>query len=222
LSDHTQTQPVAEQFDDLAQQREAATLGMWVFLVTEVLFFGGLFTGYAYYRYAYPSAWADASRTLNTTIGAINTAVLLTSSLTMAMAVRSAQLARSKMVGWFIVMTLVLGVAFLGIKAYEWGMKVEEHHVPGLSFHFEGLEPNHSELFFSFYFAMTGLHALHMIVGTGLLTVFAILAFRGRYNTGYSAPVEVVGLYWHFVDIIWIFLFPLLYLVGHHGGGGGL
>ncbi len=212
---------LAGHFEDLDQQRDSATLGMWVFLVTEILFFGGLFAGYAYYRYRYPEGFAEASRLLDLTLGAVNTVVLLGSSLTMAMAVRSAQLARSRTAAWYLLGTIVLGTVFLGIKAIEYAHKFHEHHVPGRYFHFDGPFSGAVELFLSFYFAMTGLHATHMIVGIGLLALFTVWAWRGRYNTGYSAPVEILGLYWHFVDIIWLFLFPLLYLVGHHTVGGG-
>jgi cytochrome c oxidase subunit III len=204
-------------FDNLEQQFEASALGMWVFLVTEILFFGGLFTAYMVYRMAYPEAFADASHHLNVVLGGVNTAVLIGSSLTMAMAVWGAQLGKRNAQVAFLALTLVLGVVFLGIKAVEYSHKFEEHLVPGPGFRFEGRDPLHAPLFFSLYFIMTGLHALHMIVGLGLMTVLLVMAWRGRFTRAYHTPVEVSGLYWHFVDIVWIFLFPLLYLIDRHG-----
>ncbi len=201
-------------FDDLKQQHEASTLGMWAFLITEVLFFGGLFAGYAQYRIRYPEAYAAASHHLDITMGAINTAVLIASSLTMALAVRGAQTGRRKATAGLLMSTVALGLVFLGIKAVEYSHKFHEHLVPGRSFSFDG--PRESQLFFSFYFAMTGMHALHMIIGVVLVTLIARLAWRGRYSPEYYSPVEVTGLYWHFVDIVWIFLFPMLYLIGRH------
>ena len=204
-------------FDNLDQQFEASTLGMWLFLVTEILFFGGLFTAYLVYRIAYPEAFADASHHLNIVLGGTNTAVLIGSSLTMAMAVYAAQLGRRNTQVIFLVATMALGLVFLGIKAVEYSHKFEEHLVPGINFVFEGRDPIHSQLFFSLYFVMTGLHALHMIVGIGIMTVLTVMAWRGRFTKAYHTPVEVSGLYWHFVDIVWIFLFPLLYLIDRHG-----
>jgi cytochrome c oxidase subunit 3 len=204
------------QFDDAAQQRHASWLGMWIFLATEVMFFGGLFTGYAFYRSAYPLAFADASNHLEVWLGAINTAVLICSSFTMALAVHSAETGRRKALVNFLLLTIVLGSVFLGIKFSEYHAKFVEHLVPGVSFRFEGPLAHPAEIFFSFYFAMTGMHALHMVIGIGLLTWLALKARLGRFSASYFTPVELVGLYWHFVDIVWIFLFPLLYLVGRH------
>ena len=206
-----------EQFDTEAQQKDASTLGMWIFLITEVMFFGGMFTAYTVYRRAYSDAFAVASSSLNVTIGAINTAVLLVSSFTMAMAVRAAQLGRRRTLVLFLVLTLIFGGVFLGVKAYEWNEKFEQHHVPGPSFHLGGVpQQGHAQLFFSLYFAMTGLHALHMVVGVGIISWLIWLAHKGRFTAEYNTPVDIAGLYWHFVDIIWIFLFPLLYLIDRH------
>jgi cytochrome c oxidase subunit 3 len=208
-----------EQFDTAAQQKDASTLGMWVFLITEVMFFGGLFLTYTVYRHAYPEIFAVASSTLNVYIGATNTVVLLCSSFTMVLAVRAAQLGMTKGIVLFLILTLLLGGVFLGVKAYEWNEKFEEHHIPGPSFHLDGVAPDqqgHAQLFFSLYFAMTGLHALHMVIGVGLLSVFIRMARKGRFSAEYMTPVDLGGLYWHFVDIIWIFLFPLLYLIDRH------
>ena len=203
-------------FDTPAQQRETAALGMWVFLVTELMFFGGLFLVYVVYRYAWPRAFALGSHELDIVLGTTNTAVLIASSLTMALAVRSAQLGRRRAIVTFLVLTMILGSVFLGIKADEYHHKWVEGHVPGPGFHFPGDEAAHVRIFFSLYFAMTGLHALHMIIGIGVLAVMLVMAARGRFGPGYHNPIECSGLYWHFVDIVWIFLFPLLYLVGRH------
>lgn len=207
---------LAHHFDNLEQQREAGTLGMWVFLITEVMFFGGLFTAYIVYRVAYPNAFASASHHLDVTLGGINTAVLIMSSLTMALAVYGSQTGKQRMLVWCLALTLLLGLTFLGIKGIEYYDKFAHGLVPGPTFHWEGPNGSQAELFFSIYFAMTGMHALHMVIGAGILTTLIIMAWRGRFSPEYHAPVELSGLYWHFVDIIWIFLFPLLYLIGYH------
>jgi cytochrome c oxidase subunit III len=207
----------AHQFDDLAQQHEADTLGMWAFLLTEVMLFGGLFLGYAVYRWSFPEAFAEASHRLDVWLGSINTAVLIGSSLTMAFAVHSAQTNERRGLIRFLLLTILLGLVFLGIKGTEYGHKFAEHLVPGANFVYTGPQARHVQLFFSFYFGMTGLHAFHMLIGIGLLGVLVWQAWRGRFSAAYYAPVELIGLYWHFVDIVWIFLFPLLYLLGRHG-----
>jgi cytochrome c oxidase subunit 3 len=207
---------VAHQFDDAGQQQDAATLGMWVFLVTEVLFFGGLFMVYTVYRRWYPDAFAAASHELDVVLGTVNTAVLITSSLTMALAVHAAQLGKRQLLLLLLVATMVLGVVFLGIKSVEYYHKFTEHHVPGPGFQFEKEYFRHAQLFFSLYFLMTGLHALHMIIGLGIMTWMLVWSWRGVITAEYYSPIEISGLYWHFVDIVWIFLFPLLYLVGRH------
>ena len=214
MSEHSPA--LAHQFDDPEQQFEASTLGMWAFLVTEIMFFGGLFLGYAIYRSLYSEAFAEASRLLDYKLGAINTAVLICSSLTMVLAVRAAQLGHRKPLIIFLVLTIVLGSVFLGNKVVEYTHKFEHHLVPGPTFGPEPplAHPQQAQLFFGFYFAMTGLHALHMIIGIGILTVLVVLAWRGRFSSEYFSPVDITGLYWHFVDVVWIFLFPLLYLIG--------
>jgi cytochrome c oxidase subunit 3 len=208
------------QFETLDQQRESASLGMWVFLVTEVLFFGGMFMTYTLNRSTYPDVFGEASRSINLSLGAFNTVVLIGSSLTMAMSVWAAQVGKKQLVTIFLILTLILGTVFLGVKGVEYHEKFVEHHVPGLNFNFEpgaSVATNaHAQLFFSLYFAMTGLHALHMIIGAGLLIWLIKESVKGRFNPGYSTPVDLVGLYWHFVDIVWIFLFPLLYLIDRH------
>ena len=204
---------VAHQFDDYEQQQEASTMGMWLFLATEILFFGGLFLGYTVYRGMYPAAYGEASRHLDIVLGTINTAVLLCSSLTMAMAIHEAQLGNRRLVILFLIITMILGAAFLGIKFYEYYQKYVEHLVPGAGFVWEGPDETHASLFFIFYFVMTGMHAVHMIIGLGVMTVMVVLSARGKFNSIYYSPLELGGLYWHFVDIVWVFLFPLLYLV---------
>lgn len=208
---------VAHQFDDARQQQEAATVGMWAFLITEVMFFGGLILAYVIYRNAYPESFHAASRVLNEVLGGVNTCVLLVSSFTMALGVRAAQLGDRKKLMMYIILTMIFGAAFLGVKVVEYAEKFEHHLVPGATFHFHGV-PGHehapnAEIFFSLYFAMTGVHALHMIVGLGLMFWLLNKARKGAYSKDYYNPVEICGLYWHFVDIVWIFLYPLLYLI---------
>jgi cytochrome c oxidase subunit 3 len=241
-------------FDTMRQQKEAAVLGMWVFLLTEILFFGGLFVAYTIYRIWYFEAFAEASRRLIIFWGALNTAVLIISSLTMALGVRSAQTNNRKWTVNWLVVTMILGCVFLGVKVIEYQDKFANYEVPGSNYNWmyheehlaaEGGEhapaaaeggastaPGTSEhrqlhmtneqlqhttqLYFSLYFTMTGLHALHMIIGVGLMMVITWMAWKGRFDSEYYTPVEISGLYWHFVDIVWIFLFPLLYLVERH------
>ena len=218
---------LAHHFDDLEQQKEASTLGMWVFLVTEVLFFGGLFLTYCVYRNWYPGAFAAGSHELSVELGGINTAVLITSSLTMALAVHAAQTGERRLLMILLVATMVLGAVFLGIKADEYYDKFTHHHIPGPAcgadpaatphcFAWEGEYARQAQIFFSLYFMMTGLHALHMIIGLGIMTVMLWWAWNGTITPEYHSPIEISGLYWHFVDIVWIFLFPLLYLIGRH------
>ena len=208
------------------QQRDASSLGMWIFLGTEVMFFGGLFCAYLIYRGMYFGDFAAASTSINALLGGINTAVLICSSLTVVLAIWAAQTARRGMLLLMLVLTMIFGLAFLGIKAKEYKDKFEEHHVPGATFSFEHEQipshpgeyanPRHAEIFFALYFIMTGLHALHMIVGLGIFIWLFWMAWKGRFTPGYHTPLEVGGLYWHFVDIIWIYLFPLLYLIDRH------
>jgi cytochrome c oxidase subunit 3 len=214
---HLESLALREQFDTEAQQKDASTLGMWVFLITEIMFFGGMFAAYTIYRSAFPTVFAVASSSLNVTIGAINTCVLLLSSFTMVMAVRAGQLGQRNVVIVFLIITLIFGGIFLGVKAYEWNEKFQEHHIPGPSFHLEGTPlQGQAQLFFSLYFAMTGLHAMHMVVGVGILSVLIWQTKKGKFSSEYFTPIDIAGLYWHFVDIVWIFLFPLLYLIDRH------
>jgi cytochrome c oxidase subunit III len=209
---------LAHQFDDLEQQRDTELLSMWLFLATELLIFGGLFTGYAAYRYAYPNDFEAASRHLNVLIGAINTIVLLTSSLTMALAVYATHQNRQKMLVGCLALTALLGTVFMILKGFEYYIDYREDLVPWTS-HFraeEWTDPGKVALFLLFYYVMTGLHAVHLTVGIALMLWLTIQARRGRYSPEHYIPMEVVGLYWHFVDIVWIFLLPLLYLIGTH------
>lgn len=201
------------QFETLPQQHHADVIGMWVFLATEVLFFGGVITAYVMYRSAYREAFALASRSLEIVPGTIMTLVLLASSLTMAMAVHFSQLGNRRLLALCLILTIVLGLGFLGIKGTEYYHKWEDHHIPGRGWIWQGPQSRLAELFIYFYFALTGLHALHMIIGVGIMTVLVALTWEGRVR---NHTVEISGLYWHFVDIVWIFLFPLLYLVDRH------
>jgi cytochrome c oxidase subunit 3 len=206
-------------FANPEQQFDAAMLGMWTFLITEVLFFGGMFTAYVIYRSAYHDAFASTSHYMDVILGGTNTAVLICSSLSMAMAVRSAQLSRRKPLISFLILTMLFGTVFLVIKGFEYHNKWVEGLVPGLHFntaHYEFPQYAHeAQILFFLYFCMTGMHAVHMIVGLGLLTYLLVQAYRNVFSSTYYTPVEMIGLYWHFVDIVWIFLFPLLYLIGH-------
>ncbi|MFQ5637768.1 MAG: cytochrome c oxidase subunit 3 family protein [bacterium] len=205
---------LAHHFEDMDQQFEASSLGMWTFLITEIMFFGGLFCGYLVYRWNYPEAFALGSHELDIRLGTINTAVLIGSSLSMALAVHWAQLGKRKAIVVSLILTIILGSIFLSIKALEYSHKAHEFLIPSTNFMFEGVFEPQVKIFFSFYFCMTGMHAFHMIIGIGLLIYLVIHAHKGRYSASYFTPVEMIGLYWHFVDIVWIFLFPLLYLIG--------
>jgi cytochrome c oxidase subunit III len=209
----------AHQFEDMEQQRDADSLGMWVFLVTEIMFFGGLFASYIVYRSLFLRSFEIGSRLLEVKFGAVNTAVLIGSSLTMALAIHAAQAGKRKTEQiMFLILTMILGALFLFLKFnFEWRADYAEHLIPGFGFVIRpewGAAGAHVPLFFLFYFFMTGLHALHMIIGIGILLVLTGMANRDKFNPEYHAPLEVSGLYWHFVDIVWIFLFPLLYLIG--------
>jgi cytochrome c oxidase subunit III len=221
MSEVTSSQPrhLQHHFADMEQQNDSGIFGMWVFLVTEIMFFGAIFAAYAIYRSMYLPAFEFGSRLLDIKLGTVNTAVLIGSSLTMVLAVHAAQTGKRKALVFFLLLTMVLGGIFLGIKSYEYYTKWEHFLVPGLRFAPtetlpSGVTMQNLEMFFCFYFFMTALHALHMIIGFGIMTVLVIMSWRGRFSPEYYTPIEVSGLYWHFVDIIWIFLFPLLYLIG--------
>ena len=200
---------IAEQFDTLEQQKEASTLGMWTFLATEVLFFGVLFMSYIVLRSLYPQGFVEGSHATNHFYGTINTAILLTSSLTMALAVHAAKLSQTKTIQRMLVLTIFLAFGFLVVKGFEYHEDFTKHLVPGKSFALA----NKAELFFYLYWAMTGLHAIHVIIGIVLLSILFLMARQDKFSERYHNPVEIGGLYWHFVDIVWIFLYPLLYLI---------
>lgn len=237
--EHEARPELRHHFADEEQQRNAASLGMWWFLGTEIMFFGGMFCGYLIYRRIFFAEFAAASRSLSLPIGTFNTTVLICSSLTVAMSVRAAQLGNRKRQVQMLLLTLAFGLAFLGIKTKEWGDKYREHHIPTFDFNAHDLiqenrqlfglaklqgDParlhereaaiqQHAKIFFSLYFALTGMHAIHMIVGVGIFAVITWMAHKGRFTPEYHTPLEIAGLYWHFVDIVWIYLFPLLYLI---------
>jgi cytochrome c oxidase subunit 3 len=205
-------------FDDLSHQQEANTLGMWVFLATELLIFGALFTGYTVYRANYPGAFEEASSRLNVLIAGVNTLVLLTSSLTMVLSVWAVQAGRRQMLVVCLVLTALLGLTFMVLKVVEYAGDYRDRLVPVLAFDPGDWRhnPAHVQLFLVFYYVMTGLHAVHLLVGIAIVAFLAAMAWRGAYGPAYYAPVEMWGLYWHFVDVVWIFLLPLLYLIGRH------
>jgi cytochrome c oxidase subunit III len=210
---NTLLHPAPSPYTDREQHAIANHLGMWTFLATEILFFGGVFASYAVYRYTYPKAFAAGSQHLEFWIGTVNTAVLLTSSLFMALADLAVKANARDALRWTLLITWLLGAVFLGLKFHEYHTTWREHHVPGVNFHFEGADGPHVELFMFLYFAMTGLHALHMLFGLGAIAWLLWLNRRRELSAEHDAPVAMVGLYWHFVDCIWIFLYPLLYLV---------
>jgi cytochrome c oxidase subunit 3 len=211
----TQPQP-AQQYATVVQQGEAAELGIWVFLATETLFFSALLLSYTVLRHAYPAGFAEAGRDTKIVIGTINTAVLLTSSFAMAWAVHAAEQGQRRLLTLLLVVTAVFGLAFLAMKGVEYLDEYREHLVPGLNFDASRGWP--VELFFFLYFLLTGIHGLHLMVGIGLVCLMAVRAWRGAFSPRYYTPVEVTALYWHFVDFVWIFLYPLIYLNGRSGG----
>lgn len=204
----------AVQFVDLRQQHEVAELGIWVFLATEVLFFGGLILAYCVYRIGDPEGFAEAARHTRIFIGTINTAVLLTSSFLVAWAVTVAGLNAGRLAAILLWSAAALGVVFLALKGVEYKLEYDEHLLPGLDFGATGPHARAVFLFFSFYFVATGLHALHVAIGIVALGIVGLRANHGAYSENYHAPITVTGLYWHFVDVVWIFLFALIYLPG--------
>jgi cytochrome c oxidase subunit III len=225
-SEAAHSSDLAHHFDNMEQQRDAGSFGMWVFLLTEIMFFGGAFTAYIIYRAKFGNYFAIASHELDVWLGLLNTGVLITSSLTMALGVYYSQIGKRKQQVVYLILTIILGTTFLVVKYFEYREKYIHHHIPGISFHIEGEQENpelrqKAQIFFTMYFALTGLHAIHMIVGIGILAVLTWMAYKGRFTPEWHAPMEISGLYWHFVDIVWIFLFPLLYLIGFHVGRHG-
>ena len=234
--DHVVIPQHRHHFETEEQQREAGSFGMWLFLLTEIMFFGGMFFSYLLYRNWYYEPFVVASNQLSIPLGTANTAILITSGFFMALAVYFAEVRNRRMLVITLWLTTLFGLAFLGIKAVEYHEKWEKHHIPGASFNVKEfvnppidaktgkadqppLAPDmaqKTQVFFFLYFAMTGMHALHMIIGLGLLLWLIYRARRGEFSAGYVAPIENFGLYWHFVDIVWLFLFPLLYLINRH------
>lgn len=200
-------------FVDAEQQFDAAKMGMWIFLVTEILFFGGLFAAYIVYRSWYPELFTLASEELNTLWGGVNTLVLIGSSLTVAMAIKSAQLNQKKNIAINLGITLALAAVFMVIKYFEWTHKFHLGIFPGQFYAFEGIDHPKANIFFSLYYLMTGLHGIHVVIGIGLMVWLLWRSLKGHFDSEYYTPVEITGLYWHLVDIIWIFLFPLFYLI---------
>jgi cytochrome c oxidase subunit III len=243
-TEHADRPELRHHFADEEQQRNAASLGMWWFLGTEIMFFGGMFCAYLIYRLKYFPEFAAASRSLDLKVGTLNTAVLICSSLTVAQAVRAAQMGKRMLQVKLLLATLFFGLVFLGVKGYEWNNKYKEHHIPTFDFSAKDMmrdnqklfgldklqnDPHalqvreaeiqqHSQIFFALYFALTGMHAIHMIVGVGIFSVITWMAWKGRFTPEYHTPLEIAGLYWHFVDIVWIYLFPLLYLIDRRPG----
>jgi|SRR5690349_3701830 len=202
-------------FADMDQQRESSTLGMWVFLVTEIMFFGGLFAAYLVYRTTHYQAWQIGSEHMEFWLGTINTVILLCSSLFVALAVHAAQTGNNKLCATYLFIAAAMGLLFLGVKGIEYHQHFVEGAVPGRFWHLDTPDPGPVQMFFYIYFVMTGLHAIHVTIGIVLLAVIGWFALRGRYSPEYHNPVHVSGLYWHFVDVVWIFLYPLLYLIAH-------
>jgi cytochrome c oxidase subunit III len=231
LAEHaTHVEGLAHHFVSMEQQKEAGMIGMWLFLLTEVMFFGGLFLAYTIYRTTYPEGFLYGSHLLNVKLGGTNTVVLIVSSLTMAMAVYCSQKGDRKNLVRYLTVTLILGLVFLVIKYFEYKSKIHDNLFPAMSLYHPSVTGEHGvplnlqrpvQVFLWIYFLMTGLHALHMIVGAGLLITMILMARKGRFTKTYNSPIEISGLYWHFVDIVWIFLFPLLYLTGFHVTTGG-
>jgi cytochrome c oxidase subunit 3 len=205
---------LAHHFADMAQQREAAKLGMWIFIVSELMLFGGLFVAYTIYRILYPDMFFNAHKELSLTLGTINTAVLITSSLTIALAIHFMQVGKKRRTILFLFCTLSLALGFLFIKYLEYHHKFELGQLPGKFYTYTGISGTNPHIFFSVYFLMTGLHALHIIAGVIVISLMIRRTIRDDFSSVYYTPLELTGLYWHLVDIIWIFLFPLLYLVG--------
>ncbi len=205
---------LAEHFVDSNQQKDSAKLGMWIFLLTEILFFGGLFCAYAIYRAWYPEMFVNAHKQLNVVLGTVNTIVLITSSVTVALSIRSIQLNLRKQAIVYLVSTILLATTFLVIKYFEYSHKFQLGQLPGKFYTFAGIEGTNPHIFFSIYFSMTALHGLHVLIGVFVLIWMLVKTIKGHFSSSYYTPLEVTGLYWHLVDMIWIYIFPLLYLIG--------
>ena len=200
-------------FVNAEQQFSTSKLGMWLILATEILMFGGLFVGYGLMQSLYPEAWVAGHHHLDRMMGAVNTVFLLVSSYTMVMAVHSASTNNKRKTLWNLLLTLGFAAGFLVVKFFEYSHKFHDGLLPGRLFTYAGGGPPQQAMFFGFYFVMTGLHGFHVVVGMGLISWIMLRASRGEFSSAYYTPVDLVGLYWHLVDLIWIYLFPLLYLV---------
>jgi cytochrome c oxidase subunit 3 len=204
---------LAHHFPDMKTQEHAARMGMWLFLSTEILLFAVLFTAYALYRFLFPVGFEEASKLAHVAMGATNTVILITSSLTVALAIHYARHGENRKVVGLLAITIAFGAVFMVLKGYEYHHHWLEGQLPGRFYHYAGLQGPGVSMYFTVYFLMTGLHGLHVLIGMSLLAWVAVRAARGEFGPAYSTPVELTGLYWHLVDLIWIFLFPLLYLV---------
>jgi cytochrome c oxidase subunit 3 len=215
LSEST-TLELREHFSTPEQQLETAKVGMWIFLVTEIMLFGGLFMAFTVYRMYYPQAFDAGSREMDIVLGSVNTAVLICSSFAMAMADHSAESGNKRLLALFLVLTMVLGCVFLGIKFTEYYKHYQHHEAPGVWFDYSGPNPGKVQMFFVFYFIMTGLHAVHMLIGLGVLSLMLLRTALGTFTARYHTPIQLSGLYWHFVDVVWVFLYAIFYLQGLH------
>jgi cytochrome c oxidase subunit 3 len=204
---------VAHHFSGIDRQTEAMRLGMWLFLATEVLLFAGLFCGYAVYRFQFPLAFQECSRVLNLALGTTNTVVLITSSFTVALGIHYARTDKPKLAGICLLITLFFALCFLGIKAVEYAEHFKEHALPGKYYASEEVKVPGAAMFYTLYFLMTGLHGVHVVAGMSVLSYITVRTFQGRYSSRYYMGIELGGLYWHLVDLVWIFLYPLLYLI---------
>ncbi len=211
---HHHNPNLAHHFHDMEQQHESIKLGVWLFLVTEVLLFGGLFCFYAIYRAWHPEMFIEVNQLLDVKLGALNTLVLIFSSVTVALSIRSIQMDNKKQAVMFLAITIICAAIFLVVKYFEYSHKIHEGLLPGKYFANPDIAAVNPHIFFSIYFGMTGLHALHILGGMIFLTWVLIRTHMRAYSSSYYTPVEMGGLYWHLVDLIWIYLFPLLYLIG--------
>jgi cytochrome c oxidase subunit 3 len=205
---------LAHHFSDSSQQRDAAKFGMWIFILSELMLFGGLFVAYTVFRVIYPDMFYNAHKELSLTLGTINTAILITSSVTIALAIHYIQLGKKRHTIYLLFCTLALATGFLVIKFFEYHHKFELGQLPGKFYNYTGVAGTNPHIFFSIYFLMTGLHALHIIGGMIVISIMLKRTIKGVFSNSYYTPLELTGLYWHLVDLIWIFLFPLLYLIG--------
>lgn len=213
VSNLAETRHVAHHFDSAEQQIEASKFGLWLFLVTEILLFGGLFVAYIMFRTLYPEMFHEAREHLNKVLGAVNSVILICSSFAMTMAVHFVRTNNRLKATRLLSVTVLCGAVFMIIKFFEYKAKFDHHLFPDASFDFTAFTAKNANLFFSLYFLMTGLHGIHVIVGMGLISWMIVRTRRYEFSSEYYTPVELTGLYWHLVDLIWIYLFPLLYLI---------